>query len=87
MSFLHRLRAAIAAFRNPPCESPTYAVIYDIGDPNVEVREEYYGFFGSRDEARKMFDSAFPPDPTPGYSEAHTARLVQIIEEFRPCPV
>ncbi|MBN9310845.1 MAG: hypothetical protein J0I99_00510 [Devosia sp.] len=49
---------------------PTYVVIYDV-DVGGEAREEWYGYFSSPEEARRLFTDAFGDNEAVG--NAHLA--------------
>lgn len=49
---------------------PAYVVIYDV-DVGGEAREEWYGYFSTPEEARRMFGDAFINDERVG--NAHLA--------------
>jgi hypothetical protein len=67
-----KLKILLAALRQTMRHliRPTYIVIYDV-DVGGEAREEWYGYFSTPEEARRMFGEAFGDDETVG--NAHLA--------------
>jgi len=80
MKLINRLRITWKAWKATGGWGPL-AVIYDEGHEDDPGLEEYYGFFGERDEAVHMFNGLFPegrPQPL-GYNP----KLVLVIEKLK----
>jgi len=57
-----------------------YVVIYDTG-PYAQPREEYYGYFNTPEEARRMFFEAFTREERKA-SLVRNVRLCQIVQKW-----
>jgi hypothetical protein len=76
---MRKIRSILRDWRYRLFPNPMYVVIYDVGDheQGEEVSEEYYGYFSSPAEARKMYDDLRGHN----YHSAMICRVVERIED------
>lgn len=58
-------------------DKPTYVVVYDRYDENEDEHEEYYGYFGTLQEARMMYRSLVGKDKS-----YRSARICKVVEDI-----